>query len=149
MGLSENYIGMHRFFSTQLKNVTHLQGNSLSFDYGPYKNKMDLIFVDGDHHYRQVLSDTQNVFSLLQTESSVIVWHDYGFDPEQIRYEVLAGILDGCPAEKRPNLYHVANTKCAIFTRKKFMTHTLKPNQNPDNYFSVTLTEHKIPRIKI
>lgn len=143
-GLFKNYIEMHRYFSKHLKNVIHLQHDSLTFDFSKYKNSMDLIFVDGDHHYREVQSDTKNVFNLLRNESSVIVWHDYGFDPEHIRYEVLAGILDGCPPDKLQYLYHVSDTKCAIFIQKKFNSKTLKPNQNPDKYFSVTLTEKKI-----
>ncbi|MCC6690501.1 MAG: class I SAM-dependent methyltransferase, partial [Bacteroidia bacterium] len=57
-GLFKNYIEMHRYFSKHLKNVIHLQHDSLTFDFSKYKNSMDLIFVDGDHHYREVQSDT-------------------------------------------------------------------------------------------
>ncbi len=143
-GLKESYVDMHRYFSKHLKNVTHLQHDSLTFDFSKYKNSLDLIFVDGDHHYHEVQSDTRNAFTLPRNESSVIVWHDYGFDPEHIRYEVLAGILDGCPPEKRPYLYHVSDTMCAVFIQKNFNTKTLQADQSPNKYFSVALSEKKI-----
>jgi len=54
MGLDKRYVDLHRFFSKELKNVTHLQANSQSFDFSPHFNKYDLVFIDGDHHYESV-----------------------------------------------------------------------------------------------
>jgi predicted O-methyltransferase YrrM len=143
-GLPEKYIQLHRFFSTHLPNVMHVQHHSSTFDFSTLDKKFDLIFVDGDHHYDQVRTDTENVFKLLRNENSVIVWHDYAFDPEHVRYEVLAGILDGCPAESRKNLVHVSNTLCALFTRKKYPAQFFVPYSRPGNVFELTITGKKI-----
>src|SRR5690606_41176729 len=58
-------------------------------------------------------SDTENVFKHLIHENSIIVWHDYAYNPEKVRFEVMQGILDGIPKKFHSNIYHVANTMCA------------------------------------
>lgn len=102
-------------FSKDIKNLTLIEDNSLTYDFSKL-GKFDLIFVDGDHTYNGVKSDTANVFKHLIHENSIIVWHDYTYYPETVRHEVLAGILDGIPASHHKNLYHVSNTMCAIYT---------------------------------
>ena len=144
MNLNEDYIRLHRFFSKDLKNVTHLQANSLTFDFSQFYGKFDFVFVDGDHHYESVLSDTKNAFKLLKDENSIIVWHDYGISPETVRWSVLAGIMDACPPEKRNKIYHVSNTLCAFYTNENFNTYPLKANQAPEKYFSISISSKKL-----
>lgn len=141
---NEDYINMHRFFSKDLPNVTHLQADSLTFDYSSLNKKFDLIFIDGDHHTEAIASDTKNAFSLLKNDDSVIVWHDYGTGTETPRFNVLAGILDGCPEDKRKYLYHVSHTLCAIYLNKNVKSSFILPNQKPDKFFSLTIGSHKI-----
>ena len=135
----ERYAEAHASFSKNLPNVTHLQGNSQTFDFSPFRGQFDMVFIDGDHHYEAVLKDTRNAFDLLRDEQSVIVWHDYGYDPETIRWSVLQAIWEGTPAEKRPNLYHVANTMCALFIPGRLKAGKLIPNEIPGHYFEVGL----------
>ncbi|MDX9941962.1 MAG: class I SAM-dependent methyltransferase [Bacteroidales bacterium] len=142
LGMNENYIGLHRLFSEKLPNVTHLQANSLSFDFASLRKKFDMIFVDGDHHYEAVRSDSSRVLQALNLDKGILVWHDYARNPELIRWSVLAGILEGLPREMHPHLYHVANTMCAVFLpglEPEFPRKTLQPNQKPQKYFEVTL----------
>jgi predicted O-methyltransferase YrrM len=139
MGLDENYIKLHRCFSHHLKNVTHVQANSINYDFKTLNKKFDLIFVDGDHHYAGVKNDTQKVFELLRNENSVIVWHDYGKNPEHIRWDVLLGILDGTPKDCRKNIYRVSNTLCAIYTKADFKTYFGQYPATPDKVFSVNI----------
>jgi hypothetical protein len=115
LGFDELTIGQQDVFSKDLANVKHLKGNSLTFDFGPYKNKMDLVFIDGDHHYDAVKKDTEKAFDLLKDEDSIIIWHDYAFNPETVRWDVFRGILDGTPEKYRKHLYQVSNTMCAIY----------------------------------
>jgi predicted O-methyltransferase YrrM len=61
--------------------ITQLLGDSATFDYGPYENSVDFVFVDGSHEYRYVLNDTRRAFSLLRDGRGTIVWHDYGVWP--------------------------------------------------------------------
>lgn len=119
MGLSEDFVKIHGVFSKNLPNVRHLQHDSLTFDFKPLTGKFDVVFVDGGHNYQCVRSDTENAYPLLRNDDSVIVWHDYGWNPESVRWEVLGAILDGTPPELHGRLYHVSNTICAIMTRRE------------------------------
>jgi hypothetical protein len=143
LGLSEDYISMHRHFSNNLNNVKHIQADSTTYDFDSLNAKFDLIFLDGDHHTNTIASDTANAFKLLKNENSVIVWHDYGFGTETTRFNVLAGILDGCPPEKIKNLYRVSHTLCAIYTTKDIKATIKKPDTKPDYYFESLLKIRK------
>jgi hypothetical protein len=143
MGMDQRYVALHRHFSKDLKNVTHLEGNSLDFDFSPYAGKFDLVFVDGDHHYESVKKDTENAFRLLKDDSAMIVWHDYGHDPSDIRWDVLRGILDGTPREKQKNLCRVSNTLCAIYTTRPLNPEYPDKYRAPANRFSITVKGEK------
>ena len=134
MGMNDEYIRQYAILSKQLKNVTHLKANSLNFDFASLNKKFDLIFIDGDHHYNGVLNDTRKVISNLVHENSVIVWHDYTFSPENVRYEVFAAILDALPAHFHPKLFRIPNTMCAVYLPKP-----VKPSGNSAPIFEVTL----------
>jgi predicted O-methyltransferase YrrM len=101
--------------SKNLPNVTHLYGDSRTFDYKGFGEQFDVVFIDGDHHFEFVKNDTSKVIQHLIRKDSTVVWHDYGYDPVNVRYEVLAGILDCLPKEFHNNLYHVSNTMCAVY----------------------------------
>jgi hypothetical protein len=139
LDIDENTIALQGYFSKHLKNVVHLRQNSLSFDFASLNRKFDLLFIDGEHHYHAVRKDTENVMRHLVHGESVVVWHDYGYTPEHIRFEVLAGILDGTPSELHPYLYHVAGTKSAVLIRKEFPAVTLKEPVKPDFYYNVKI----------
>lgn len=67
-----------RYCGTTLeRKIQQLYGDSASFDYTPYKGKIDLVFVDGSHTYEYVLSDSRNAISLLRSGKGAILWHDY------------------------------------------------------------------------
>ncbi len=139
MGLSEEYIDLTAYFSKEKPNIHHLRGNSFHFDFGGLNKKFDLIFIDGDHHYKSVLNDTKKVVQHLMHENSVVVWHDYAKNPENIRFEILAGILDGLPASMHKWLYHVENSLSAIYINKPFETDRLVNPSRPNHYFEVGL----------
>lgn len=139
MGMDKKYVDLHRHFSKDLKNVTHLQGNSLNYNFASLNQKFDLIFIDGDHHYESVKNDTANAFSLLKDENSIIVWHDYGNNPVDIRWDVLKGILDGTPSDKINNLYRVSNTLCAIYSKQINNTEHVANYEVPKKYFSIAV----------
>lgn len=134
------FLNSQRLFSKGIHNVKHLFGNSLTFDFESLGIKFDLIFIDGDHHYESVLNDTQKVLEHLCHENTIIVWHDYAYNPELIRYETIAAILDACPADLHKYIYHVENTNCAILHRKKMTPHVFKKYALPDHYFSVKIS---------
>ncbi len=137
LNLSQDYINQIGLFSEEKENIVHLKGNSLTFNYSELNTKFDLIFIDGNHHYDFVKSDTENTFKYLTHENSIVIWHDYAYNPEKVRFPVLAGILDGTPEEKHSNLYHVKGTMCAVYIPKKIKGEILIPQSVPDFIFEI------------
>lgn len=113
LGLSQEYIKHHDFYSQPISHIEHVKGSSLDFDYqkeSPY----DLVFVDGDHHYDFVKSDTQNVLKYLLHDQSIVVWHDCSISPMEPRFEVIMAILDSLSEDQKNRFYLVANTLCGV-----------------------------------
>lgn len=57
--------------------ITQLLGDSGKFDFSPYYNSIDFIFIDGSHDYEYVLNDSEVALKLLRKGKGVILWHDY------------------------------------------------------------------------
>ena len=140
LGLSKKYADLHGFFSKEKKNITHLFGDSLIYDFKKLNKKYDVIFIDGNHTFNYVKNDTKKIFQHLMHEDSIVIWHDYAYTPEKVRAEVLAGILDGIPEKYKENLYHVSNTLCAIYTKKKLNNTILNFPVKPKKYFTINIT---------
>ena len=69
-----------RFIGTEFESrITQIYADSAQFDYEPYNNKIDLVFIDGSHTYEYVISDTKKALKLLKNGKGVIIWHDYGW----------------------------------------------------------------------
>jgi predicted O-methyltransferase YrrM len=138
-GIDKKTIEMHGMFIKDRTNVTMLRGDSRTFDFASLDNKFDLIFIDGDHHYDFVLEDTKNILKYVVHENSIVVWHDYGNTPEDIRFEVLAAILDSTAEELHSRIYHVGHTKCAILANRPLDSKKPVFPVLPDYYFEVRL----------
>lgn len=137
-------VEVRNLFSKNIKNITNIEHDTLTFDFSPFYNSFDLVFIDADHQYNAILSDTINAFKLLKNENSIIVWHDYAIGFEKVNWQVLAGILDGCPSkEHRKNIYHVSNTLCAIYINDEVKTSYPEPHV-PTKTFSVSIIAKKI-----
>ncbi|WP_165370460.1 class I SAM-dependent methyltransferase [Hymenobacter persicinus] len=141
LGLPERYIGLHGFFSQPLPNVTHLHGNSATFDLAGLGQQFDVIFIDGDHSYEAVRTDTRRVFEHLVGPETVVVWHDASRQPGQPRWEVLAGIVEGLPAAAPGQLVQVENTLCALYSPRPLPTQPSDPLADPAHWFEVTLRQ--------
>jgi predicted O-methyltransferase YrrM len=58
--------------------IMQLFGDSATFDFAPYKNRMEFIFVDGAHSYEYVKKDSETALRLLDgRKNGLILWHDY------------------------------------------------------------------------
>ena len=144
-GWSDPFVATAKFFSRPLKNVVHLGHDSKTFDYTPYLGTCDLVFIDGDHSYDGVRSDTANAFRLLRDERSVIVWHDYiRTSEDDVLWGVFAGMLDGAPERARRHLYHVSNTLCAVFIQGDFRTAQAVVPAIPNKVFDVKITGRRL-----
>ncbi len=141
----DDVINIHGVFSNHIKDITKIEKNSFTFDFTKLNKKFDLSFVDGDHSYEGVLNDSQKVYQLRKDETSIIVWHDYGFNTEDVRYATLKAILDGIPKEKHGNLFHVSNTMCAIYIENTdFKTTKVKVPSYPNKVFSLKIKADKL-----
>ncbi len=146
LGLSEKYIGQQDFYSKGIEGITHLKGNSMNFDFSPFYKKFDVVFIDGDHHFDSVRKDTETAFKLIKDENSTIIWHDYAYSPEEIRYEVMCAIVEGTPRKYRKNLFHVANTMSAIFTIGEHPNYLLKDKLFPSVSFNISINAKQISK---
>ena len=51
-------------------------GDSKTFYFGPYRDTVDLVFIDGSHARSYVESDSNNALTMLRV-GGYLVWHDY------------------------------------------------------------------------
>ncbi len=139
LGWNKKYALQHGILSKKNPEILHLEGNTKNYDFKSLNKKYDLIFIDGDHSYEMVLNDTKNVFRNLVHENSIIVWHDYAYSPQKIRYEVFRAILDGVGKENHSYLYHPQNTMCAIFIKDKLKTSVFDEMKIPEKIYEIKL----------
>ena len=67
-----------RFAGTDCEpKITQLYGDSAAFDFSPYYDTVDAVFVDGAHSYEYVLHDSRQAIQLLRDGKGLILWHDY------------------------------------------------------------------------
>jgi hypothetical protein len=85
--------------------IKALTGNSTTFNFSPWKQSIDMIFIDGGHDLTTVTSDTLNSMELVsKSRPSCIWWHDYG-NPD---YEDLSQYLNGL--SERMDIFHIEDT---------------------------------------
>lgn len=86
--------------------IVVLQGDSRKFNYFPFLNKMDMVFVDGGHDYQTVKNDTEAAFELVQgKDAACIAWHDY----REPLHSGIAYLLDSM-ADCGTDLFRVEDT---------------------------------------
>ncbi len=117
LGFTANWKAQIGTLTGKQEKVTFFRSDSKVFDFTSVDSPYDLIYIDGTHSYAYVKQDTIAVLRHLVHEQSIVVWHDYAHDPENIRWEVYAAILDAVPASAHQQLYHVSHTKCALLIR--------------------------------
>ncbi len=101
-----------RFFRAGESNgrIVELFGDSMAFDFSPYYGKIDLVFVDANHSYAYVKSDTQNAFRML-SPVGVILWHDYDFIHPSV-FKLINEIAE------TKEIFYIERTRFALFMSK-------------------------------
>jgi predicted O-methyltransferase YrrM len=56
--------------------IRQLYGDSVLFDFSPFVGGVDLVFIDGNHAYENVRSDSQNALRMVRS-GGVVLWDDY------------------------------------------------------------------------
>lgn len=97
------------------KKIIQLFGDSAEFDFTPYLNTIDFIFIDASHSYDYVHNDTQIAMKLLRNKRGIILWHDYARVEE---WEGLTRALNEFYASDPTfkNLRHIRGTSLAYLS---------------------------------
>lgn len=67
-----------RFANSDMSHkINQLHGDSGTFDFAPYYDTMDFVFVDASHTYEYVINDSLHAMKMLRVGHGTILWHDY------------------------------------------------------------------------
>ena len=90
--------------------VKTLTGNSVTFDFSPWKDSIDLVFIDGGHDLLTVKADTEHAMEIVAKDTtSCILWHDYNNKD----YPELSTYLDEMSASTP--ILHVEDTMICLW----------------------------------
>jgi hypothetical protein len=137
MGSDPSFVRAHRAFSAGHPKIRHVFGDSTTMDLTEFERWADLVFIDGDHRFAGVASDTRRFWHTRRTDLSPVVWHDAFLTPLTPRWEVLAGIAEGLPPERLAGLVHVSNTLCVAWLPDAATLPTVDRSYAPRVAFSV------------
>jgi predicted O-methyltransferase YrrM len=73
----ERHLTKDRKAFPEVDKIVQLFGDSATFDFTPYFNKIDMVFVDGAHSYEYVKNDSHIAMKMLKNGKGLIIWHDY------------------------------------------------------------------------
>jgi predicted O-methyltransferase YrrM len=118
--LEEKNRGTRYLGTPEQSRITQLYGDSATFDYSPYYDSMDLVFIDASHSYTYVKSDSENAFKMLSSYGT-IVWDDYTYYPG-----IYAYLNEVAPELDQP-IMHIRGTRLALYSRSQI--NTKKTNQ--------------------
>jgi len=89
--------------------VVQLWGDSATFDFAPWEEAMDLVFVDGAHTHDYVRNDTLAALGMVR-EGGLVVWHDLKHNCPGVA-QVLSRMA------RSRELYHIEGTSLVIHRR--------------------------------
>lgn len=83
-----------------------------TFDFGNtvLDRDIDIYYIDGDHSYEGVMSDTRNVFRH-KKERAIVIWHDL----KNASYVTALAIYNAIGSQEWKRIYCVDNNMCAIY----------------------------------
>ncbi len=91
--------------------IRQLFGDSTTYDFSGYYGQMDLVFVDGAHHFEAVVSDTRNALKLVRDEGWVI-WHDFANYGDY--NDVTRAVIQLLPKEQ---VVQIENSQLAVYRK--------------------------------
>jgi hypothetical protein len=96
------------------RQIEQIYGDSAQFDFSPFAETVDFVFVDASHSKPNVLSDARSAMQLLRKDehgkaSGMVLFHDYG------EWEGVTEALEELAATEQPfqNLRHIQSTSFA------------------------------------
>lgn len=109
--ITESQTGIEYRGSDVEHKITQLYGNSSSFDFSSYFGKMDLVYVDGAHHYDAVRKDSENAIRMLQ-DGGYVLWDEFCNYGDY--NDVTRAVIDTVP---KGEVVQVANTQLALYRK--------------------------------
>jgi SAM-dependent methyltransferase len=97
--------------------IRQVFGDSATFDYTPYEETMDLVFVDGAHSYEYVKSDTRAALRLLKPGGGMILWHDYSSPYWKGLTRALNELRNEIP--ELATMRHIRGTTLVVWERRR------------------------------
>tara|TARA_B100000787_G_scaffold150053_1_gene122344 strand:- start:1038 stop:1823 length:786 start_codon:yes stop_codon:yes gene_type:complete len=103
------------FSNTNVENKIQVMfKNSMNFEIEKYRNKFDLIFIDGGHTYSVVKNDSEKSFEMLKSKG-IILWHDYV--PGKKSAKDVVKYIHEISSNKK--IFHLRNTSLCYFKNNK------------------------------
>uniref|UniRef100_UPI001958D013 class I SAM-dependent methyltransferase n=1 Tax=Oscillibacter sp. CU971 TaxID=2780102 RepID=UPI001958D013 len=99
--------------------ITQYYANSKEFDYSQLPKDIDLFFIDGDHSYEGVYSDTKNIFSI-KKDDAIVIWHDVKNASGYFNPDVLYAISEALGEQFRDFCVTDRNI-CGIYVPEKMI----------------------------
>lgn len=129
-----------RYFSKNKGNITHFCENSKSFDYSRISDCIDLVFIDADHSYSGIKSDTKRIFGKIDPEHTIVVWHDFKSKYDEAISTTVDAIYDALPERLHKNIYGVDSNNCGVFLPDKYKRYfDFKNNRNEVYSYGISL----------
>lgn len=99
-------------YLTTASNIYHCYcRDSKEFNYDCIDEKIDLFFIDGDHSYTGVKTDTEKIWNKSKGDS-IIIWHDFKTDGVTA---VAKAVYDVLGEDNFQNVFCVDNNICGIY----------------------------------
>ena len=110
--IERSYTGVDYQGKDGAEKIRQWLGDSTTFDFAPYHGQMDIVFVDGAHHYAAVASDTKNALKMVR-DGGWIVWHDFATYGDY--NDVTRAVLDTLPAS---DVIQIDSTLLAVYRKQ-------------------------------
>src|SRR5215469_6202914 len=94
--------------------IQQLYGDSLEFDFTPYLDRVDLVFIDGAHDYRTARSDSENALRIARA-GGLVLWHDFANYGDY--NDVTRAIFD---CIDKSEIVQIANTQLALYRKRSY-----------------------------
>lgn len=147
-GIGQPNTGFSRYFSKNIVNIMHYLQDSKTFDIANIPEDIELVFIDGDHSFQGIASDTEKVFSHIDTNNCIVVWHDFKTKDNRFRATTLNAINSVLPDELTDNIFGVSNSMCGIYLPEGKQS-ALKFGISPDEMYSYDVTlKPRLNRLK-
>lgn len=77
------FVGSYYRDASERERIHEVRTDSRELDTAPWRSRVDVVWVDGDHSYDFVRNDTSKAFEMVAPDG-LIMWHDYSPDSIEV-----------------------------------------------------------------